>query len=149
MPIKGASQVKAKIKASFEDARGEKTYKAIYAILWQGSQLSLTITPVDTSFLVNSLYKPQVNGTIGQVGYMASYARFVHAMKGKLRGQPRADFGRTGNSSAAGPQKPRAFGGGTGQGNYWDPNGQPQFLTVAFEQIKPYIPAILKEVYGV
>lgn len=141
MPVKGIERVKRNIRLVVENITEKKTHDALYAVLLQGSQLSATITPIDTSTLVNSLYKPVIKGTSGQVGYMAEYAQWVHEMSGKLRGKPRADFGRTRSGTA--------FGGGTGSGNYWDPNAQPRFLTVAFDQLKPSIPAILKAVYHV
>lgn len=149
MAVSGINRVKGNIRAAFKNIAEDKTYAGLYAILLQGSQLSATMTPIDTSLLVNSLYKPQIQGTSGHVGYTAKYAGWVHDMPGKLRGQPRAHFGRTGNQSAVGPQQPTAFGGGTGKGNYWDPNGRPKFLEVAFDKIKPMIPKLLKAAYDV
>ncbi len=53
------------------------------------------------------------------VGYKAKYALNVHEMtKMTLKGKPRADFGKT----KAGV----SFGGGTGKGKYWDPQGKAQ-----------------------
>lgn len=141
MPTKGIERVKRNLKATIANIATDRTHAAIYAVLQQGSALSATLTPIDTGTLVNSLYKPVISGTSGQVGYTAQYAQWVHEMPGTLRGQPRGDFG----STRAGD----AFGGGTGKGNYWDPKAVPHFLEVAFDQIKPYIPAILKEEYRV
>lgn len=87
---------------------------------------SMALTPVDTGNLINSIgrtVQPLSDRVIGTVYYGARYAKWVHNMSGKLKGQPRADFGVT----RAGV----AFGGGTGQGNYWDPNAEPQFLLKA------------------
>lgn len=87
---------------------------------------SANITPIDTSTLINSQYMIVDKGPKGwqaRVGYTAEYAAALHRLKGKLKGKPRAHFGVT----AEGKQ----FGGGTGVGNYWDPNGEPHFLAVA------------------
>ena len=149
MGVKGIERVKARTRHVFADITEKKTYAGLYAILLQGSQLSATITPIDSSFLVNSLGKPQITGTSGTVGYMAEYAKWVHEMSGKLKGQPRAHFGRLGNHSEAGPQQMTPFGGGTGKGNYWDPRGEPQFLTKGFDRIKSSIPKILEHAYRV
>lgn len=71
------------------------------------------MTPVAaTSNLINSQFQEMmVNGTriTGRVGYSANYAVYVHEAKGTLKGKPR----------------PASQGGG----NYWDPSGEPQFLT--------------------
>ncbi len=144
MPVRGIERVKANFRLKVKDIDGRRTDKAIYAVLSQGAAISDTMTPVDTSTLINSRYAPQISQqsgkTVGQVGYTASYAGAVHDASGKLKGQPRADFGKT----RAGV----AFGGGTGVGNYWDPNAEPQFLTKGFEEIKPSVPAILKAAYA-
>lgn len=130
---------------------GTVSDRAVYEILSQGGAMAATMTPIDTSNLINSQYAPQIDmksGKVaGHIGYTADYASAVHGMPGTLKGQPRAHFGRTGNQSAQGPMVPRAFGGGTGNGNYWDPNAEPEFLTKGFEEIKPAIPAILKRNY--
>lgn len=152
MPVKGIAQVKRNYKALMQEIDGRRTDKAVYAVLSQGAAISDTMTPIDTSNLINSRYAPQIaqqkGKTIGTVGYTARYAAAVHAAPGTLKGQPRADFGRTGNRSEYGPMRPVAFGGGTGVGNYWDPNAEPQFLAKGFEEIKPSIPAILKAAYA-
>lgn len=112
---------------------------AVHNVLQAGAAYSDTMTPVDTSYLINSRYAPQItqsNGkTSGVVGYTAEYAAAVHNMPGKLAGEPRKEFGNAG------------FGGGTGVGNYWDPDAQPKFLEKGFEMVKPEIPAILKASY--
>jgi hypothetical protein len=80
-----------------------------------------------------------VNGTriTGRVGYSANYAAYVHAMPGKLKGQPRAHFGKT--------REGQEFGGGTGTGNYWDPHGEPQFLTKAANETRDQIDAVMRK----
>jgi len=58
-------------------------------------------------------------------------------MSGKLKGLPRTHFGKT----RAGQE----FGGGTGKGNYWDPHGEPQFLTKGFEETRDQIDAVVRK----
>src|SRR6478736_5557506 len=133
MPVKNNSlnKVRAKLKGIIDDIGNNKSQKAITAALIVGGGHANVMTPMDTGNLVNSQFRAvekSGKGWHGRMGYTANYAAAVHAMKGKLKGQPRAHFGKTGNQSSAGPQMPKAFGGGTGQGNYWDPQGEPQFL---------------------
>lgn len=145
MAAKGIKQVKTAISREISDIAKVKTVDAIYAILFQGSEASKLMTPIDTSTLVNSLYAPRIQALPGKVrgtvGYTAKYAKAVHDAPGKLKGLPRADFGKT----RAGV----AFGGGTGKGTYWSPNAEPRFLEKGFEKIKPSIPKILKEYHSV
>lgn len=152
MAVKGIERVKRNYKRTVERIAGPVSEGAIYAVLSQGGAMAATMTPMDTSTLINSQYAPQISvqgGKVkGQIGYTADYASAVHEAPGKLKGQPRADFGRTGVHSDYGPRVPVAFGGGTGVGNYWDPNAEPGFLTKGFEQIKPAIPSILKATYA-
>lgn len=144
MSTKGIAAVRMGLKRFADDSHVRGT-RAVFAILNEGAALSDTYTPVDTSNLLNSRYQPQVTATKGKisgvVGYTAEYAAWVHEMSGKLKGQPRADFGKTRDGVA--------FGGGTGKGNYWDPHGKPRFLAEAFEEIKPDIPTILQRIYRV
>jgi len=149
MPIRNANIVKIKLRQKLDDVAKTKTQAAIYAVLSQGQAMAALMVPIDTSFLLNSAFGPVMVGDgHGRVGYAAEYAKWVHDAPGKLKGQPRADFGRTSNHSDAGPKVPKAFGGGTGVGTYWSPAGEPQFLAKGFAQITPHIPAILKAVYG-
>lgn len=142
MPVKGIERTKRGFKVKIEEIDGQRTNRAMHAILSRGAAMSATMTPVDTSKLINSQYTrvtQQQGKATGRTGYTARYAEAVHDASGKLKGQPRADFGRT----RAGVE----FGGGTGNGNYWDPNAEPKFLEKGFEEIKPEIPAILKAAY--
>jgi hypothetical protein len=145
MPVKGIERVKRGFRIAVKEIGEGKTERAVYETLSQGSAMAAQMTPIDSSNLVNSQYAPQIDvkeGKVsGSVGYTASYAAAVHEASGKLKGKPRADFGKT----RAGV----AFGGGTGNGNYWDPNAEPRFLTKGFDQIKGAVPAILKRIYGV
>lgn len=143
MPVKGngINRVRVKIKGIVDDIRGAKAQKAITAALIVGGGHAATMAPVDSGTLVNSQFRSvqqSAKGWRGRMGYTANYAAAVHAMSGKLKGQPRADFGTT----SAG----RAFGGGSGQGNYWDPQGEPQFLTKGFEDNRAEIDTVVKRV---
>jgi hypothetical protein len=115
-----------------------KAARDMTAALILGQSEAASMTPIDTSTLINSAFKnvENNNGRItGTAGYTAAYALAVHEAPGKLKGQPRRDFGKT----RAGV----SFGGGTGQGNYWDPTGEPQFLKKGFEQAADNIKAVL------
>lgn len=130
MPVKGLGRVKAGFRAFEADVSKRRTEAAVYAVLDQGAAVADTMTPIDTSNLVNSRYSPQVSvsGTrvVGHVGYTAAYAGAVHEAPGTLKGQPRP---------------------GGDRGDFWDPGGEPQFLARGFEEVEPYIPAILKAAY--
>ncbi|HCW18464.1 hypothetical protein [Achromobacter sp.] len=145
MPVKGIERVKRGFRIAVKEIGEGKTERAVYETLSQGAAMAAQMVPRDTSNLVDSQYAPQIDvkeGKVsGSIGYTASYAAAVHEASGKLKGKPRADFGKT----RAGV----GFGGGTGNGNYWDPNAEPEFLTKGFDQIKGAVPAILKRIYGV
>src|SRR5690606_34836576 len=59
--------------------------------------------------------KPVGNGFRARLGFTANYAAAVHAMPGKLKGQPR---------DSNDPSR----------GDFWDPDAEPEFLTKAFER---------------
>lgn len=130
MPARGIERTKRALKIKIDKISGPITKRGVYDILEQGAALADTMTPIDTSNLINSRYKPQLAETDGKVsgtvGYTAEYAAAVHSMPGKLKGQERAN----------------------GNGQYWDPNAEPQFLEKGFEEVKPMIPAILKAAHG-
>lgn len=145
MTVKGIEKVKAgfdRIVGTIEETRTEA---AIYAVLSEGGAIAQTMVPVDTSTLINSQYAPQIEksnrGMTGYIGYTAKYAGAVHEMPGKLKGLPRAHFGVT--------REGVQFGGGTLQGNYWDPDAEPQWLTKGFNELQPKIPSILERMYRV
>ncbi|MEX0517102.1 HK97 gp10 family phage protein [Raoultella planticola] len=138
--VRGVEQVKANLDRIIGDIKGRKVVRAIQSALILGSTRAAYYTPIDTSTLLNSQFREiNVNGTkvTGRVGYSANYAAFVHAMSGKLKGQPRAHFGKT----RAGTE----FGGGSGKGNYWDPHGEPQFLKKGFDEERDAIDAVIKK----
>lgn len=127
MAIKGLGSARANTKAVFDSIR-RRADRAVVAALVTGRSYTLQLVPIDTGNLVNSAFldtRSSRNGAFGRFGFTADYAAAVHNMPGTLKGQPRGHFGRTG----AGID----FGGGTGQGNYWDPGAEPEFLRKGFE----------------
>lgn len=127
----GGKKLKKSIGKFFDDVHSNKTEAAVYEILQAGAADAQTRTPRDTGFLSQSQYQPQIEvtakGVHGEIGYTAAYAAAVHDMPGTLMGEDRAN----------------------GNGKYWSPNAEPEFLEKGFEAIEPSIPAILKEVYRV
>lgn len=134
MPVRGIKRVKRNYRVAVEKVSVQTTERTVYEILSQGGAMAATMTPVDTSNLINSQYAPQVGVQQGKVsghlGYTAEYAAYVHDAPGVLAGQPRD------------PNDPS-------RGDFWDPNAEPGFLDKGFEEIKPSIPAILKRNYRV
>lgn len=123
------SDVRKNLKALTTKIVGPKLQYAVTQALVIGGMYADLLTPIDTGNLLRSRFrevKPEGNGWVGQYGYTAAYAAAVHGMSGKLKGQPRADFGKT--------RAGQSFGGGTGVGNYWDPQAEPEFLTKGFER---------------
>lgn len=138
--VRGIGQAKANLDKLINDVQGRKVVRAIQSALIIGSSQAALYTPIDTSTLLNSQFREMdANGTrvTGRVGYSAAYAAYVHDMPGKLKGQPRAHFGKT--------REGTEFGGGTGKGNYWDPHGEPQFLKKGFDEERDAITAVIKK----
>lgn len=139
MGMTGFDEINQRFKQTLNDLRTSRTQKTIEEILIAVRADAATMTPVDTSFLVNSAYTRSwrtVAGWEGAVGYGAEYAGWVHNMSGKLKGQQRAEFGSAG------------FGGGTGKGTYWSPDAEPKFLEKAVQNVLTYdIDRIIKEQY--
>ncbi|WP_312226749.1 hypothetical protein [Pseudescherichia sp.] len=115
MPVKGIKRVQMNAKKLLGQVAGPVTERVITEVMIVGMGYSAQITPMDTSTLVNSQFRelrPIPGGMTGRVGFTASYAARVNAAPGTLKGQPRAN----------------------GNGNYWDPNGEPDFLRKGFER---------------
>ncbi len=94
--------------------------KALFQAASVGAGIAKTLTPVDTSDLINSQFvdiNQTLNGVTATVGYTVNYAAAVHESSGKLKGQPRSNGNET----------------------YWAPNGEPMFLTNAFEKNRAQI----------
>jgi len=145
MPVKGIERVKRNFRVAVKEISEGTTERTVYMILSQGGAMAAQMTPADTSTLINSQTAPQISvkrGKVaGAIGYTSAYAAAVHEAPGKLKGEPRAHFGKT--------REGVEFGGGTEKGNYWDPNAEPEFLKKGFDQIRPSIPAILRKAYRV
>jgi hypothetical protein len=148
MPAKGIEQVRGNLKKIFADIENNKAKKAAFVAVTVGGGIADVHTPMDTGNLLNSRFKvieKSTKGWTARYGYTANYAAAVHSFTGKLKGQPRATFGKTGNQSQFGPQMPKDFGGGTGQGNYWGPQGEPHWLNYAFDDHREKIDAAVFE----
>jgi hypothetical protein len=124
-----SGDVRKNLKNLMGEIAGPKSEKTITQALIVGGMYADLLTPQDTGNLLRSRFrevKQSGNGWIGRYGYTASYAAAVHGSSGKLKGQPRAHFGKT--------RSGESFGGGTGVGRYWDPKAEPEFLTKGFER---------------
>ncbi|WP_215268820.1 hypothetical protein [Escherichia coli] len=128
MPIKGVKRVRERLKQELKEITDKKTHEVLWRVGMLAGGFAANMTPVDTGFLINSQFQyigSTAEGLQLRLGYTARYAEWVHDMPGKLKGQPRENFGRTSDGVE--------FGGGTGKGKYWDPNAEPEFLRKAFE----------------
>ncbi|HAV8182439.1 HK97 gp10 family phage protein [Escherichia coli] len=117
-------QLREEIKEINRDAA-----TAAYEIANEVLNTAVMDTPKDTGTLANGYYitiDENADGAHATVGNTARYAFWVHEMPGTLKGQPREHFGKT--------REGVAFGGGTGKGNYWDPDAYPKFLERALEE---------------
>ena len=128
--VDGLDEVTTRLEQTLNDAALGKTEATLTQALIQAGAYAADITPIDTGTMIGSQGR-QVSQTMsgwrGTLYYGAEYAKWVHEMPGTLKGQPRADFGKTRSGID--------FGGGTGVGNYWDPNGEPQFLKKGMERM--------------
>lgn len=146
--VKGIYAAQKEMDKMLSDVTGRKAVRAVTSALLIIGAESAVMVPMDTGTLVNSLYRDvKISGTrvLGKVGYSAEYALFVHNASGKLKGKPRAHFGKTANHSDDGPMKPIEFGGGTLTGNYWDPRGEPKFLDKAVDRTKELVAKTIKK----
>lgn len=142
--VKGLDSVVGKLKLVLDAAKNEKTEKAITEMLYLGGSFASELTPIDQGNLIRTQGRQTWNnptGWAGAVFYKANYAGWVNSMSGKLKGKPRAHFGKT----RAGIK----FGGGSHSGNYWDPDAEPHFLEKGMEKMAAQAPEILKKIYSV
>lgn len=124
------SAVRSQLAATFEKITGPMTEKCITTVLIIGGGYADTMTPVDLGNLVNSRFRrveKTADGWTGRYGYTADYAAAVHALSAKLKGQPRSSVKSFNTKSGA-----TAFA--SQSGNFWDPMGEPQWLTKGFER---------------
>lgn len=130
MPARGFRQARANLRRTMGQIEGAVTERTLLEVLIIGAGRASTMTPVDTSNLINSQYRRIERGPFGawgRVGYTAAYASAVHAASGELDGQPRPN----------------------GRGNYWDPAGEPGFLKKGFDESREQILAAIKRGYKV
>lgn len=81
MAIKGGNRIRQNMSRRLRDVAGPITNRVVTEILVIGEGYAVNLTPVDTSNLINSRYRrvqSSTTGTIGLIGYTASYAAFVH-----------------------------------------------------------------------
>lgn len=128
---KGIKSLKSNLSKFFKDVKGTKTEKAVYQIAKEGLALASTYTPVDTSNLVNSqdarITESNDTKVVAVASFNAEYALFVHEKDGVLKGKLRWN----------------------GNGYYWSPDAEPQFLVKGFDELKPVVPKILEAIYRV
>lgn len=123
--LKGINEAIARTAQIVDEITATKVVRALKSATYIIRTESATITPIETSTLINSQFDTiEVNGTrvTGKVGYSANYALYVHNASGKLKGQPRP----------------------SGKGTYWSPNGEPKFLTKAAEKTKDLVDKAIK-----
>ena len=128
MPVKlkGINEAIARTSQIVDEIIATKAVRALKSATYIIRTESATLTPIDTSTLINSQFDTvEVSGTriTGKVGYSAKYALYVHNASGKLAGKPRSN----------------------GNGTYWSPGGEPQFLTKAAQRTKDLVDSVIKK----
>lgn len=117
--VKGVDKVRSNFRKRIGAIRGGMTEKTVTKILIVAEGYASAMTPVATSNLINSQYRDvrmTVNGDyIGELGYGADYALYVHDAPGVLLGTDT-------------PRSPARLG------VVWGPDAEPEFLTKAFER---------------
>jgi len=123
--LRGFEDVNARFKAAMRDIGVSRTQGVVTKIIIAIKADAATMTPVDTSFLINSAYSKTwrtASGWEGEVGYGAEYAEFVHNAPGKLQGT----------------------------GLAWLPDAEPQFLKKAVDNvIREDLEAIIASEYRI
>lgn len=119
MPVRGLREVRQSLKRIIGEISGPMAERALTEVLITAAGYAATMTPIDTSNLINSQFR-QITKSGSKVsamlGYTAAYAAAVHDANGTLKGTntPR---------STSDPSR----------GNVWDPDAEPEFLRKAFE----------------
>ena len=124
--LRGVRQAVERTSQIVDEIIATKAVRAIKSATYIIRTESATLTPIDTSTLINSQFDTvEVSGTriTGKVGYSAKYALYVHNASGKLAGKPRSN----------------------GNGTYWSPGGEPQFLTKAVQRTKDLVDGVIKK----
>lgn len=124
--LKGINEAITRTSQIVGEIIATKAVRALKSATYIIRTESATLTPIDTSTLINSQFDTvEVSGTriTGKVGYSAKYALYVHNASGKLAGKPRSN----------------------GNGTYWSPGGEPQFLTKAAQRTKDLVDGVIKK----
>ena len=124
--LKGINEAIARTSQIVGEIIATKAVRAMKSATYIIRTESATLTPIDTSTLINSQFDTvEVSGMriTGKVGYSAKYALYVHNASGKLAGKPRSN----------------------GNGTYWSPGGEPQFLTKAAQRTKDLVDGVIKK----
>lgn len=124
--LRGVRQAVERTSQVVDEIIATKAVRAIKSATYIIRTESATLTPIDTSTLINSQFDTvEVSGTriTGKVGYSAKYALYVHNASGKLTGKPRSN----------------------GNGTYWSPGGEPLFLTKAAQRTKDLVDSVIKK----
>lgn len=122
--LMGLKQAQQNLNRIVDEISSQKIVTALTSASIIITTEAASMTPIDTSTLINSQYRTiDVNGTrvTGRIGYSANYALYVHNASGKLKGQPRAN----------------------GNGAYWGPNGESKFLDKAVENTRSMVDAAI------
>ena len=138
--VKGISQAKKHLNDIINDVKGRKVIRALQSAMILIGARAAYYTPIDTSTLINSQFREIDAGGVfitGRIGYSANYAAYVQGASGTLNCETRAHFGTT--------RSGQQFGGGTGTGNYWDPHGEPQFLTKGANDERDNVDAVMRK----
>ncbi|PHS13473.1 MAG: hypothetical protein COA78_06970 [Blastopirellula sp.] len=126
-------EINRKFSDFVRKAKGLKTERAMTQMLIQAGAYSAELTPIATSFLLNSQYREvrlTMEGWRGEIGYGANYAASVHGASGKNKGK---SVSRT-------PAR---------LGFVWGPSAEPQFLDKGVMlMIKTDADSILRGAYG-
>lgn len=121
--LKGALQATTAIT---DGITAIKIIRALKAAAYIIRPEATSMTPIDTSVLVNSQFDVIDVGRTritSRIGYSANYAMFVHEASGKGKGLKRP----------------------SGNGNYWDVSGEPKFLEKAGERTKSLVDRAIRQ----
>ena len=119
MPVRGLKEVRQNFHKLIGQISGPMAEKALTEVMIVAAGYAATMTPIDTSNLINSQFRQITKSgktVSAMLGYTAAYAAAVHDKKATTLGKniPR---------SRSDPSR----------GNFWDPDAEPGFLRKAFE----------------
>ena len=117
--IDGLEETNRNLKRQLERIGGPLTERFVTEMLISAGARAAVYTPVATSALINSQYRKTWKGRkswVGELGYGAEYAVYVHEKLGKMQG-------------ANHPRSPARLG------TVWGPNGQPKFLEKGVDEM--------------